>query len=106
MMIHDKSYSEAIDPVDNCYAPFSGKHALSLLTFFLLYHTALFCVWIKGRNLPPLTLVLMLSVLFIGCIVNIVVIVQLISHHTESVDAYTVITRSPAQFIDQPAINH
>lgn len=88
MMIHDKSYSEAIDPVDNCYAPFSGKHALSLLTFFLLYHTALFCVWIKGRNLPPLTLVLMLSVLFIGCIVNIVVIVQLISHHTESVDAY------------------
>ncbi|MGE9313436.1 DUF6688 family protein [Niabella sp. CJ426] len=88
MIIHDKSYSEAIDPVDNCYAPFAGQHALSLLTFFLLYHIALFCVWIKGRNLPPLTLVLMLSVLFIGCIVNVVVILQLVSHHTESIDAY------------------
>lgn len=88
MMIHDKSYSEAIDPIDNCYAPFAGQHAISLLTFFLLYHIALFCIWVKGRSLPPLTLVLMLSVLFIGCIMNIVVVLQLISHHTESIDSY------------------
>lgn len=88
MMIHNKSYSEAIDPIDDCYAPFAGQHAISLLTFFSLYHIALFCVWIRGRNWPPLTLVLLLSVLFIGCIINIVVVLQLIAHHTESIDGY------------------
>lgn len=88
MMIHDRPYTEAIDPIDSCYAPFAGHHAISLLTFFLLHHIALLGVWIKGRNLPPLTLVLMLSVLFIGCIINVTVVFQLISHHTESIDAY------------------
>ena len=88
MMIHDKPYTQAIDPIDNCYAPFADEHTLSLLAFFILYHVALFFVWAKGRQMPPLTLVLMLSILFIGGIVNVLVIIQVSSHVTGSIDGY------------------
>lgn len=88
MMIHDKPCTQAIDPIDNCYAPFADQHLISLLAFFLLYHAALLCVWVKGRDLPPLTLVLMMAILFLGSIVNILVIVQVASHDTGSIDRY------------------
>ncbi|WP_211316519.1 DUF6688 family protein [Niabella yanshanensis] len=88
MMIHDRPYIQAIDPIDNCYSPFGDQHTLSLLAFFLLYHVALFFIWVKGRQMPPLTLVLMLAMLFMGSIVNVLVIVQVGSHDTGSIDRY------------------
>lgn len=88
MMIHNQPYTQAIDPVDNCYSPFGDQYMLSLMAFLLLQHVALFFIWVKGRQMPPLTLVLMLAILFIGSIVNVLVIVQVASHDTGSIDGY------------------
>ncbi len=88
MIIHDAPYNQAIDPIDRCYSPFADQHIISLLVYFVLYHVALILIWIRGRALPPLTLVLLLIFLFIGCILNAVIIVQVAVHHTATIDGY------------------
>ena len=89
IMVHAHQYTEAIDPIDpNCYIPFGDKHFVSLLVYFVLYHISGILIWIKGRKLPPLTLVLSLVLLFIGLILNFFVIIQIMGHNTETIDAY------------------
>jgi hypothetical protein len=88
MMLHDQDYTHAIDPIDVCYIPFGGKHIISLFVYFLLYHIAAIFIWMKGRKLPPLTLVLMLVFLMIGLVINVVVLVQVLFHDTNSIDMY------------------
>lgn len=88
MMLHDKQYTDAIDPIDNCYIPFGGKHIISLIVYFTGYHVAAISIWIKGRKLPPLTLVLMLILLMIGLFLNLLVLVQVLGHNTQSIDMY------------------
>ncbi|MCH5720094.1 DUF6688 domain-containing protein [Niabella hibiscisoli] len=88
MIIHDAPYNQAIDPIDRCYAPFADRHTISLLVYFVLYHVAMILVWIRGRTLPPLTLVLLLIFLFIGCILNVVIIFQVAVHQTGTIDGY------------------
>lgn len=88
MILHDQEYTHAIDPIDVCYIPFGGKHILSLITYFLLYHIAVIFIWVKGRKLPPLTLVLMLVFLMMGLVINVLVLVQVLFHDTTSIDMY------------------
>lgn len=88
MMLHDQEYTHAIDPIDVCYIPFGGEHIISLFIYFLLYHIAAVFIWIKGRKLPPLTLVLMLVFLMIGLVINALVLVQVSFHDTTSIDMY------------------
>ncbi|SEW53156.1 DUF6688 domain-containing protein [Chitinophaga arvensicola] len=88
MMLHDQEYTHAIDPIDVCYIPFGGRHIISLFVYFLLYHIAVLFIWIKGRKLPPLTLVLMLVFLMLGMVINLFVLAQVIFHDTTSIDMY------------------
>ncbi len=70
LMIHNKPYHRAVDPIDSCYTPFSDRHIAVLLVYFVLYHISVLCIWLLGRKLPPLTLVLMLVLLFSGILVD------------------------------------
>lgn len=88
LMLHDQEYTHAIDPIDTCYIPFGGKHILSLFIYFMLYHIAAVFIWIKGRKLPPLTLVLMLVFLMISLVINTLVLIQVLFHDTTSIDMY------------------
>ena len=53
-------YTEAIDPIDDNYTFISGQYRLTFLIFFLLYHVALWTLWVRKAKLPPLPLVLCL----------------------------------------------
>lgn len=60
-------YTTAVDPIDGAgYTPFGGKHAWSLIFYFVAYKIAMVSIWIKGRNLPPLYLVTCLIFIMIG----------------------------------------
>lgn len=77
---HKYDYTVAIDPVDDCYTPFSRTHSLTLLMYFILYHVSLGMIWIRGRKLPPLLLVLFLIFIIIGLGINFANIVQFSVH--------------------------
>ncbi|QDP85287.1 hypothetical protein FNJ88_06800 [Chryseobacterium sp. SNU WT5] len=87
-LLHDSNYQDAIDPIDRCYSPFGGKHTISLIVYGLFYHISAYFLWMKGRKLPPLFLVLCMAFIFIGLIINIIMLVQVSSHHTEDLDIY------------------
>lgn len=88
MMMHSEGYMTAIDPIDSCYIPFGGTHIFSLLFYFIIFNISAVLIWKKGRNLPPLTLVLSLIVLIIGAVISLVVLLQIGSHNTESLGDY------------------
>lgn len=88
LMMHSEDYQVAIDPIDSCYIPFGGKHILSLIFYFVIFNISAFLIWKKGRNLPPLTLVLSLIILIIGAVISILSLIQIVSHNTESLDIY------------------
>lgn len=88
LLFHGNQYYEAIDPVDTCYIPFGGKHIATLIFYFIAFNVSAFLIWTKGRSLPPLTLVLSLIFLFIGAIINVAILLQVMGHNTESVDMY------------------
>lgn len=78
---HQMQYHEQIDIVGgDCYIPFGEKHIYSLVVYFVLYHIALILCWSKDNKLPPLTLVLSMSILMIGIVLNIFIAIQLIGH--------------------------
>lgn len=88
LMTHAEDYHVAIDPIDSCYIPFGGKHIISLLFYFIIFNISAFLIWKKGRNFPPLTLVLSLIFLIIGAIISFAVLIQIGSHNTESLGSY------------------
>lgn len=69
-------YTTPIDPMDLGYTPFGGKHIISLIFYSILFHISAIMVWLKGRNLPPLTLVLFFVFMLIGVIIYIPIILQ------------------------------
>jgi hypothetical protein len=69
-------FNESIDPVDQGYTPFSSLHLPTLLVFFSLFLGSALLVWIKGRQLPPLTLVLALVFLLTGAFVSVLIFFQ------------------------------
>ncbi len=81
---HSAEYNVAIDPVDECYTPFGGKHVYSLLVYFVYFNLSVFALWFWGRKLAPLLLVVFLVGLFLGVIVNCLVLVQVGGHNTLS----------------------
>lgn len=65
-------YTTAIDPADGeSYTFISVQYWPTFLTYFLLYHIALWILWVRRAKLPPLPLVLCLCFLYIGIVVNI-----------------------------------
>jgi len=76
LLFHWAPYDRAIDKVDDGYTPLSARHALTFTIFFILFLIAVMLVWIKGRSLPPLTLVLSLVFLGIGALLSIPVFLQ------------------------------
>ena len=83
---HKNQYFIAIDPIDDgCYIPFGGKHIISLLVFTILFWISMLIVWINGKSLPPLTLVLAYVFILIGIVLNIIVALQVSSHNTEGI---------------------
>lgn len=82
MFMNPGHYSEPIDPIDIGYSPFGGKHIITLIFYFILFHISALMVWIKGRKLPPLTLVLSFIFMFIGVIICIPIILQVSQEHS------------------------
>jgi len=89
LITHSNPYYRAIDPVSlACYCPFSDKHALTLLFYFVSFNISLFFVWTKSRALPPLTLTLSLLFIVIGILLNIVILFQISVHDISSLYRY------------------
>lgn len=83
LLMHGHQYDQSVDPVDgNCYIPWGGKHILSVLVYFVLYHMALAAVWLRGRRFPPLLAVLFIIIIVIGLAINGVNMVQILHHAT------------------------
>ncbi|HIP81487.1 MAG TPA: hypothetical protein EYH16_03660 [Leucothrix mucor] len=70
-------YHKAIDPVDNGYSPFGEQHYLTLIVFYLFYVVSAILLWLKGRELPPLILVLSVVFLCIGIVISTATLMQL-----------------------------
>jgi len=89
MTIHSSDYYTAIDPIDgDCYTPLAGEHVFSMLFYFIMYQISAYFIWQKGRKLPPLFLVTCLVFLFLGIIINIVLLIQICGHDTSSIEIY------------------
>ena len=76
-LFNDTPYFQAIDPIDFGYSPFSWKHFPTIATFLSLQLIALWMIWLKGSNLPPLSLVIFLSLIMIGIVINFNLILHL-----------------------------
>ena len=76
LAFHGSDYTEAIDVVDSGYTPFASKHASVLYLLFVLAIVSMLAIWLKGRKLPPLLLVLALVFMSIGLPVSAAVLVQ------------------------------
>ncbi len=89
LMLHSSQYNQAVDPVDgDCYTPFGGKHALSLFFYFVAFHISAVAIWVKGRKIPPIPLVLALIMLMIGSVISVFVIYQVSHHDTSTLNIY------------------
>lgn len=89
MMIHSNPYYRAIDTVNmECYSPFSDRHYLTIIFYFLTFNTSILLIWVKGRKLPPLTLVLSLIFTFVWIIISVAILFQISIHNTETLDSY------------------
>ncbi|MCB0516794.1 MAG: DUF6688 family protein [Chitinophagales bacterium] len=89
MSVHSNPYYKAIDPIDmECYSPFSGKEATTLIFYILAFNISLLLVWVKGNILPPLTLTLALIFILIGVLLNIGILFQISVHNTETLNTY------------------
>jgi len=69
-------YHMAIDPLDGWYRAFSEKHLLSLLIYEILFFASTIIVFIKRRNLPPLTLSICIIFIIVGITLNMLSIIQ------------------------------
>ena len=85
-------YTEAIDPIDDNYTFISGQYRLTFLIFFLLYHIALWTLWVRKAKLPPLPLVLCLCFLYIGIAINVAIASQLLgeNHREEELASFPI----------------
>ena len=89
LITHSNQHTDAIDPVDlECYIPFGGKHIITLILYFICFNISAGFIWVKGRKLPPLSLVLFLIFLFIGIVINSTILIQITTHNTETLDVY------------------
>ncbi|MFU1855381.1 DUF6688 family protein [Sphingobacterium sp. NGMCC 1.201703] len=89
LLTHSSQYHEAVDPVDGaCYLPFGGKHALSLFLYFIAFNCAVMAIWIKGRKIPPIPLVLALIILMLGSLISLFVLTQVSYHDTSTLSIY------------------
>jgi len=88
-VFHSSQYNQPVDPVDgDCYIPFGGKHILSLFIYFVAFNISAVTIWIKGRKIPPIPLVMMLVMLLIGSVMSVFVLIQVSHHDTSTLDMY------------------
>lgn len=73
---NNKEYYETIDPIDNGYTPFASAHILTLIVFLFFSVLSMVLIWLKGRSLPPLLVVLAIVFLIIGIGISFAVILQ------------------------------
>lgn len=73
------SYKMAIAPNKSGYSPLGYEHILTLLVFFTLFLVSCRIIWLKGRNIPPLILVLALVFLIIGTLISLAILIQVLS---------------------------
>lgn len=85
LMNCDADYYVAIDNIDRGYTPFATKHILTLSLFSLFSLLAIFLLWLKGRLLPPLTLVITLVFVVIGIIISAATLLQTSPANTNNV---------------------
>lgn len=85
---HANPYYKAIDPMGECYSPFSETDAVTLIFYILAFTISLLLVWVKGNILPPLTLTLSLIFILIGIFFNIGILYQVSVHNTETLYVY------------------
>ncbi|MDO6852929.1 hypothetical protein Q4599_05025 [Cellulophaga lytica] len=105
ILTHVHQHTEAIDPIDpECYIPFGGKHILTLIVYFIFFNISAGFIWIKGRKLPPLSLVLFLVFLVIGLFINTAILIQITHHNLDSFGIYAENTGT-FLFIFTPALS-
>lgn len=83
---HDNQYYTPIDPNEECYSPFSDKHANTLLFYFLAFNISTILIWTKGKILPPLTLTLSLVFTLAGVCIALAVLFQITIHEANSME--------------------
>lgn len=76
MGTYSAEYTTAIDIIDNGYTPLSYTYLLTPFIFFLLSTGSCLALWLKGRAMPPLQLVLCMVFLMIGVGISIAIIMQ------------------------------
>lgn len=78
LAFYNVDYWNAIDPIDlePNYSPFSKKHALTLIVFFVLGVVGTRLLYKKGRNLPPLALLLSITFMIVWSVICIPIIIQ------------------------------
>ncbi|MCU0327297.1 MAG: hypothetical protein MUF45_19080 [Spirosomaceae bacterium] len=82
IMTHSNPYYVAIDPIDmGCYSPFSDRHSLTLIFYFLAFNLSIALIWIKKTTLPPLVLAFCLVFILIGVILSVVTLFQISTHN-------------------------
>lgn len=82
-MFNSDDYTQAIDPVDGGYTPISSKHAITVIIFTALSIWSLLRLWLRGKAIPPLLLVLHFIFLIIGAVFGIILLIQ-VSNSTGS----------------------
>jgi len=75
---HSEPYNVAIDPSEMGYTPFSFNHILSLSVFYVINLISSFIIWLKGRELTPLIVVLCSIFIIFGLIINTSMLMQFI----------------------------
>ena len=71
-LAHGVPHYQNIDPIamEGCYSPVSDRHGLTIYVFHVLYITAQVAVTVKKLKLPPLVIMLFVSLLIIGIVLN------------------------------------
>lgn len=83
---HDNQYYTAIDPDEQCYSPFSDKHATTIIFYFIAFHISAILVWAKGKILPPLLLTLSLIFILGGVLLSMAIMFHLSIHEAKSLE--------------------
>ncbi len=86
---NDTPYYIAIDPeADHCYSPISNDYLPLMGVLLLIYLMSLLINWKYGKSLPPLSFVILNSIILLGNLINILLILQFSKHDISTLGNY------------------
>lgn len=73
-------YYKTINPYIDCYSPISEEFYPIMVVSFFVYLISILVIWKYGKSLPPLSYVVISSLIIIGNIINVLLLFQLSDH--------------------------